>query len=501
MRRHADSARSRRTRPLVRASLVVLAMACAASASNRANCPSAPILHGLTSSFEQCGPDAQAFFWGHGRAVQRIIASEATGANATAAGHDSGRLSTVADAILIDGPGGAASGSYLGNTDGADTGSDGCFLNASLVDTGNIGCGGAIDFGVVDYVIGGMVGSEARMAAVSVDFNQFFQQHVLDHAGAPAVDGDNCNADAFSGFPGPVNCTTIPVPQILSSSHITSGVNVMLRFGSTAAIPILDDCNIAESRAVNCPRNLVAGRVLVFRHGSCSSGAAPTERRTFSMPALLPASGTMNVFPNWTTFSREDLNLNGILDAGEDGANGGAVDGRLDPTIVAGTAQQDLPIFVPAVAGATDCIYLGMAVGLDNNRKFVNPPTNTIVGEMVLSPVVSMNPTPVQAGAATPVSDQVIDLRAGRTGGKASVDWSTGAELTTSGFNVIGTKKGGGGEVKLNDSLIAAKEGTTGRGATYTLVLDMRQLKGSTSVYVEIVKNDGSRERFGPASL
>ena len=152
------------------------------------------------------------------------------------------------------------------------------------------------------------------------------------------------------------------------------------------------------------------------------------------------------------------------------------------------------------MTGATDCIFLGMAIGLDNNQKFVNPPTNTIAGEMVLSPVVSVNPNPIRP-SWTPVSDQVIELRAGRTGGKGSVEWTTGIELTTAGFNVIGTKKGGGGEVKLNDRLIAAKEGTTGRGATYTLVFDARKLKGSTSVYVEIVKNDGSKERFGPASL
>lgn len=485
--------------------LVGIACLVAPAGISYANCPSAPVLHGLSSSFEACGPNAAAFFWGHGRAVQRVIASIATGATATAAGHDSGRLQTLADSIMIDGPLGSASGSYFGSTDGANTGSDGCFLNAALVDTGDTGCGGAVDFGVLDYVIAGIDPSinpnEARMAAVSVDFNQFFQQHVLDHAGAPAVDGDNCAGDAFSGFPGPVNCMPIPIPQITSSSPAPGGATINLGIGDTSAIPILDDCEIAESRAVNCPRNLYAGRVLMFKHGTCTSaGAAGLDRRAYVMPASEPPAGTAVVDANWMQFSVEDANLNGALDGGEDGTNGGQVNGRLDPFIIAGTAPASTAVTVPAVSGATDCIFLGLAIGLDNNQKFVNPPTNTIVGEMVVSPAVSVNPNPIRAGSATPVSDLVIELRASKTGGKGQVDWTTGIELETSGFNVIGTRKNGG-EVKLNGALIAAKEGTTGKGASYTATFDAGQLKGSSAVYIEVVKNNGSKERFGPASF
>jgi hypothetical protein len=80
------------------------------------------------------------------------------------------------------------------------------------------------------------------------------------------------------------------------------------------------------------------------------------------------------------------------------------------------------------------------------------------------------------------------------------VNWDTGVELTTAGFNLIGTKKGGN-DVQLNSSLIAAKEGTTGKGASYSATFDANQMKGSTLVYVEIVKTDGTKQRFGPASF
>ena len=119
---------------------------------------------------------------------------------------------------------------------------------------------------------------------------------------------------------------------------------------------------------------------------------------------------------------------------------------------------------------------------------------------MVLSPEVSVNPTPVFAGNATPVADLITTIHASKRQGKGTVDWETGIELTTAGFNVIGVGKNGM-ERKLNGSLIAAKEGTTGRGASYSATFDAGQLKGSSSVFVEIVKLDGSRERFGPADF
>jgi len=283
---------------------------------------------------------------------------------------------------------------------------------------------------------------------------------------------------------------------------VAGGYQVTLTIGDVSGVPILDDCAIAESRAINCPRNLYAGRALVYKHGSCSpvSFLPTADRRVYLYPSLLPVSGVQSIVPNWTQYSEEDLNLNGLLDPGEDGANGGVVNGRLDPVIIAGTAATSRTLFVPAVPAATDCIYFGMTLALDANHFFVNPPTNTISGETVLGPVVSVMPLSIRAGSASAASDEVIELRASKSQGKGSVDWTTGVELTTSGFNVIGAKKGGG-EVKINANLIAAKEGTTGKGASYSLSFDAGQLKGSSSVYVEVVKNDGSKERFGPAAF
>jgi hypothetical protein len=230
-----------------------------------------------------------------------------------------------------------------------------------------------------------------------------------------------------------------------------------------------------------------------------TSASAAFDRRSWIYPPA-PPSGSLVVAGNWMIYSQEDANLDGLLTAGEDGTHGGTVNGILDPFIVAGTAAATPTVFVPAVNTATDCIFFALGIGMDTNKLAVDPPTNSIFGDIVISPVVSVNGNPIHVSTGTPVSDVVTVITASKSQGKGSVNWETGIEMTTSGFNVIGTKKNGG-ETKLNGSLIAAKEGTTGRGATYTVTFDAAQLKGSSSVFVEIVKTDGSKERFGPASF
>ena len=469
-----------------------------------ANCEAA-ILHGITNSFEQCGPNAVAFAWFHGRAVQRTVASFANGAAAGPGGHDSGILQTLTDNMMTEGPGGAANGSYEGNTDFYNIGYDGCLTYPTEGPCKCVNCvPGAINYGVFDYAIGGVdpaAPNVGRVAMVSVDFNQGYASWLLDNAGAPAVDGNACNldGDANSGNPNPINCTAIPMPIITQFGPAVGGQNITLSIGSTAAIPILDDCLIAEDKATNCPRNLAPGRVVMYKHAACMASAAAGERRVWTYPPQ-PAAGTLNVAPNWIMYSVEDENLNGFLDAGEDGGNGGTVNNALDPYFIAGTDATSTMIRVPYVPGAIDCIFLALGIGVDNNHFSVNPPTNTIFGEMVILPVVSVNPTPIRAGNGTPVADLVTTITASKSQGKAAVSWETGIEMATVGFNVIGTKKHGG-ETKLNASLIAAKEGTTGRGAAYSIVFDAGQLKGSSLIFVEIVKTDGSKERFGPASF
>ncbi|HEV8374989.1 MAG TPA: hypothetical protein VGR38_02010 [Candidatus Polarisedimenticolia bacterium] len=493
-------------RPRIAQIILVLLMISGTSASIGpvlASCGSAPVFHGFTSSFEQCGPNAVAFAWFHGRAVQRVIACEcAANQGNTAAGHDSGGNQNAVEGMYVDGPnGGAANGSYLGNTDFANGGYDGCILNIPEAPTPS-GCRGGPDFGVLDYVIAGVDPSApnlARMAVLSVDYNEFLAAWILDNAGAPAVDGDPCGDDALSTLPQAVNCTPIPAPAITGISTDATGANVALAFGDVSGIPILDDCAIAETRATNCPRNLYAGRVLMFKLGACIPGTEGTfDRRVYVYPPSPPA-GTLAVHANWLTFSLEDQNYNGILDVGEDGSHGGVVNGFLDPFIIAGTAPATTVVRMSRLSGSTACLYLGMTIGLDANRVSIDPPTDTLFGEMVLAPVVSVNPTPLNFFVIA-AADTITSVTASRARGEATVEWTTGAEISTAGFNLFGSKRHGG-EVQLNAALIPAKEGTNGRGASYSLTVDASRLRGAGEVLVELVRTDGSRVRSSPASF
>ena len=473
-----------------------------------ASCGSAPIIHGLTgpTSFTNCGPNPVAFVWAHKRGVQRIIGNAGTSGD-TVAGHDSGNKFGVNDGVLLAG---SIPGQYFGQTDFANTEWDGCVANPELAEpTGGATsvCTGATDVPPLDFAIGGIdpaAPNVARIAALSVDFNEFFGGHVLDQAGAAAGDGDPCNGDAFQAIQRNVDCLPVPAPTINSTGACdATGCTITIGAGDVGPVvsqSILDDCLVAEDKATNCPRNLYQGRVLMFKHGACTaSTAAAFDRRAWVYPAS-PTSGTLTVASNFFPYSVEDANLNGVLDAGEDGTNGGAVNGTLDPFVIAGTTATTTPVKVPAVPGASDCIFFGLGILLDPGGGSVNPPTNTIFGEKVVSPAVSLNVNPVRAGSGTPVTDVVTNINVSKSQGKGTVSWSTGIETTTAGFNVIGAKKGGN-ELKLNASLISAKEGTTGKGASYTMTFDGAQLKGSTSIYLEIVKTDGSKERFGPASF
>jgi hypothetical protein len=458
--------------------------------------------HGLgSSSFEQCGPNAVGFGWFHGRAVQRIVGADNLANDGNqASGHDSGANQRNTDYMFLPGPnGGPANGSYLADADFNNPGWDGCITN---ILEGASGCGGPANLGVLDFVITGVepqAPNVARMAVLSVDFNEGFLTHILDNAGAPAVDGDPCGADAFSFLTSPVNCTPIPVPIITGASASINGTTVYVQVGPTSDIPILDDCLIAEDRATNCPRSLYLGRVLMYRHGACTPmAAAGFDPRTWIYPEL-PASGTLAVTPNWGVFSIEDANLNGLLDAGEDGTNGGIVNGILDPFLIPGMDSASTSIFLPRVPGATDCIFLALAIALDSNHLPIDPPTNSLLGEMVISPEVSFNPTPLQPNA-TPVADRITTVYASKSQGVVTIDWETESELATAGFNLIGTRNNGT-ERKLNNSLIVAKGGSTGSGAGYSASFEGSRLKGSNAVYVELVKTDGSKQRFGPAEL
>jgi len=132
-----------------------------------------------------------------------------------------------------------------------------------------------------------------------------------------------------------------------------------------------------------------------------------------------------------------------------------------------------------------------------------NAPLATACGgacAKVVTPVVSVNQYPLSLDTATPAADRIINLTASKAVGKVNVSWDTTAELSTAGFNLIGVKKSGG-QVQINSALIPAQEGTSGAGASYSINLGPRDLKGSTAVYVELVKTSGAKELFGPASF
>jgi hypothetical protein len=441
-----------------------------------------------------------AFAWTHHYGVQGTLASLGTN-TLTAAGLDSGANQTANDAMMLTGGGPT---DWCGTTDFSNPGWNGCAFLITEGPGGISTCTSAIDPVPLDYA---MVGSDAatpniaKLAVLSVDFNEFFGYWLLDQAGADPGDGDPCFGDAFQANANPVSCLPIPPPVITGVTNVSSaGANVLMNIGDVTTLvnqAMLDDCNVAEDKATNCPRGLYQGRSLVFKHGACTKSAGDaTDRRGWIYPAP-PAAGTLIAASNFIQYSAEDANLNGILDAGEDTNANGVLDPLLFPSM---SAVPNTSIRVNAVAGATDCIFFGLGILIDAGGGCLNPPTCSILGQKVISPAVSLDPIPVRAGSGTPVSDVVGQINTSKSQGKATVSWSTGVEMATAGFNVIGTKKNGA-ETKLNGSLIAAKEGTTGKGASYDVSFDASQLKGSSSVYVEIVKTDGSKERFGPASF
>ena len=107
------------------------------------SCNTGDIFHGLTTtSFEQCGPDAHAFFWVQGRALQGTLGAS----NSLTAGHDSGRNQTEVEGMYFDGPnGGKSNGSYYASTSWGNPGVDGCIL---IFREADLGCAGGPDFGL-----------------------------------------------------------------------------------------------------------------------------------------------------------------------------------------------------------------------------------------------------------------------------------------------------------------------------------------------------------------
>lgn len=97
-------------------------------------------------------------------------------------------------------------------------------------------------------------------------------------------------------------------------------------------------------------------------------------------------------------------------------------------------------------------------------------------------------------------SPSVESLRAAKQGRSVEVAFSTPTELGLAGFNVYAAGKARGGELKLNQALIAAR-GVGGSGYAYSLSFATADFKGYRSVIVELVMTDLTTLRADPVDF
>ena len=498
-----------------------------------ANCSNPLGMSYTGKTFVGCGNFAEAYWWVYKLGVQRGISSTATtgssiGTGGVDSGFYTGLLTSVGGGVYA-----MASTANWGNA-----GVDGCIINTDLAeaDAANCNTGGEGSNPVSNWIISGRNSTDsylAQAAVLSVDFGEPYGSPEFAQCGALSIDGDPCGADADAVAAGDTTCQTIPRPVFASLGTAgTDGTTFTLTTPlPTNVVPIVDDCNVAMSRDVtttsmvnygaNCPRDLDGGFQLMYRRDSCS--VKPLDTHVYGpLPGLCPGTSCLCVASGnpfacctglntgcignrtattlWKPFYPEDLNYDGVLAvSGEDGTHGNPANGLLDPVIFSRTTANNVSVWVQKIPLAADCIYLGLALRADPHPVSLIG-TTTVAHEVVYSPFLSMNTNPINAAGATAAADRVMNIAAGKSAGKANVSWDTSLELSVAGFNLIGVKKGGA-SVQMNASLIPAKNGTTGESASYSVSLKSGDLKGSTAVYVELVKTNGAKERFGPASF
>ena len=460
-----------------------------ATVPGHANCTMAtPVYLAFATVLDECGDNPYIFYWGHRAAKQGVLGHNASTAGLW--GNDSGHLSNgVASSVLMST---GTPGQYIMQWDWNNYGSDGCLM---LNQESDISCATAVaTLPVHDQVlaVSDPATLQAKAIVLSVDGNEPGQYWVLDQAGASTVDGYACGGDQFSYYTAPFIPGSIPVPVITSLAGCDlTGCTLNVTVGPHD-VPILTDCAVAASKAINCTgpvgdlRNLYGGRELFVKRAPCDA-TAPGNIGTFDARTFIFDEVAETVTLGFVPYAPQDLNLNGIKDG---------VEATHVPVIITGNASTTVPVFIPKISGASDCVYLGVGLLLDN------APLSVCGGACakVVTPVVSVNQYPLSLDTATPAADRIINLTASKAVGKVNVSWDTTAELSTAGFNLIGVKKSGG-QVQINSALIPAQEGTSGAGASYSINLGPRDLKGSTAVYVELVKTSGAKELFGPASF
>ena len=464
-----------------------------------ASCPNpVPFFQGYTPNgyFSGCGDvRIHFFYWEHHRAVQRVWGNNVS--TTGPAGNDSGALNSVADSVLVpydrSGRDGAPTpGAYrlvMNSWDWHNVGSDGCIVNKPEPDPSCLH-GGTASLPVLNFVVAGSDAGNrlvAKAAVLSVDGNERNQFWILDQAGAPSIDGKPCGKDAFSFAPGPVSCGPVPVPGVASPPRCDATGCTLNVAVEGASVPFLDDCAVANSRKLNCPRNLLAGRGLFVKRAPCDA-TSPGKVESFDTRSFIMDSGMGLIARNFVPYAPQDGNLNGIRDGGE------APHVRL---VIEGNGERTIPVRIPRIAGATDCAYLGVGLILDP------APDRSACGgacEQVVTPLLSVNAIPFSLGTALPVPDRVVNLVARKSGGKVEISWDTTSEVSLSGFNVLGSGKKGAA-IRLNPGLIAARKPPAGEGAHYSVAFEAGDLKGMTTIHLEVVRKGRASERFGPASL
>ena len=90
----------------------------------------------------------------------------------------------------------------------------------------------------------------------------------------------------------------------------------------------------------------------------------------------------------------------------------------------------------------------------------------------------------------------MVDLLVSFVHGVGTLTWTTTHEVDLQGFNVV-VFDNKGTRIQQNRSLITCLECVTGLPVTYRFPLSGH--KGSRSLFVEMVRQDGSIEKFGPA--
>jgi hypothetical protein len=449
-----------------------------------------------------CGNNAIGQFWLHKNAIWNKVGGGPTGTN----GFDHGSSNNIA---FLDPSGG---GTYAISGDWFNPGVDGCSNTAGVSpQEGSAGaCGSSPDWVPTDVVVAGQSSANPTQAVVlfgSADINPLAGFYILDNLGATnPTPADPCGGLAEAG--PMITCGTVPAPSIVSSAAGAAG-HVIYQVSLPAQnIPYVDDCGVAESAAVNCPRNLNAGRVLMVRRAPCRGGT-PANNLTAT---YVDFPSTRTEF--WHPYNAGDTDYNGLVDA----------TATPNPITLISSSAQTIPVDITQAVTATsndNCIYFGAAAAADASPNsgftpwlapYVSMATRVAPLQQFICPCNLSDTACSAAGAscgagcgtcaanttgATAAPDRVLDLRATKVaGGKYNVSWVTSSETSIAKFDLVGNKSGG--TVALKSSIDPKGDGV---GSSYSFNFAAGEMKGTKQVSVVVFYTDGSKATFGPAPV